>query len=289
MNIKMNLLENSMDYIINALELYKIADEYGTHRRERSELKNKVKWKLAFVSLVQAFELLLKYGLECISPILVYDDIDARNISTERTVNFSSAINRLTNFQKNPFSIKEEEFIKKCFRYRNNFIHCTVNIHTEDLKNKFAELYILYCKGYKFFEGNEFILESEKMNDIHKELHVFRDSFGIFRGEEIFKKDLEKYRQELKMFANKSYFITSAGDRVARIAFGKESNYLALEYHLKNLEYDDVYCDDCGVKKGEYHLPNCDMEICPVCKQQKLSCDCDLFLEGYDEWIEENE
>lgn len=69
MEIKMNLLENSQDYIINSLELYSVADEYGTHRIENSNKENKAKWKLAFISLVQGFEILLKYGLEMINPI----------------------------------------------------------------------------------------------------------------------------------------------------------------------------------------------------------------------------
>ena len=30
MQIQMNLIENSQDYVINALELYRVADEYGT-------------------------------------------------------------------------------------------------------------------------------------------------------------------------------------------------------------------------------------------------------------------
>ena len=64
MKIQMSLSENSRDYIVNALELYFVANEYGTHRREQSIIENKAKWKLAFVSLVQAFELLLNVVLK---------------------------------------------------------------------------------------------------------------------------------------------------------------------------------------------------------------------------------
>lgn len=67
MKIQMNLIENLQEYIINALELFHVADEYGTHVKEKAVLENKVKLKLAFVSLVQAFELLLKCGLEQIN------------------------------------------------------------------------------------------------------------------------------------------------------------------------------------------------------------------------------
>jgi hypothetical protein len=33
-------------------------------------------------------------------------------------------------------------------------------------------------------------------------------------------------------------------------------------------------CHDCGVINGEFHVPSCDVEECPRCHGQVLSCDC---------------
>lgn len=49
-----------------------------------------------------------------------------------------------------------------------------------------------------------------------------------------------------------------------RIPFGAEQEY----------DGDDA-CVDCGVQRGEFHLPKCDQEMCPRCGTQLLSCDCE--------------
>jgi len=36
----------------------------------------------------------------------------------------------------------------------------------------------------------------------------------------------------------------------------------------------DKKCHDCGCMEGERHVPGCDMERCPFCGGQLISCDC---------------
>lgn len=37
-------------------------------------------------------------------------------------------------------------------------------------------------------------------------------------------------------------------------------------------------CHDCGVEKGNYHHPGCDMEVCPKCGGQIISCGCKIMI-----------
>jgi len=62
---------------------------------------------------------------------------------------------------------------------------------------------------------------------------------------------------------------------IPRIRYGEEKDWPEL--------ISDNPCHDCAAKRGEYHVPSCDMERCPQCGGQLISCDCS-FDEDLHSW-----
>ena len=65
-------------------------------------------------------------------------------------------------------------------------------------------------------------------------------------------------------------------NRNSWITLGKERQvYTTIPYiNPATFDNENPNCHDCGVQIGAKHHPCCDMERCPRCGLQLISCDC---------------
>ena len=73
-------------------------------------------------------------------------------------------------------------------------------------------------------------------------------------------------------FCKKDMLITDGCIRVPVIIDKKP--FEQIKFGDEEDDWGQVRCGDCNCKKGEYHHANCDIERCPKCKGQLLSCGC---------------
>ena len=242
MRFELSLLENSHDYVINSFDLYRIADEDGIHDEQLTEFKNKVKWKLAFVTMVQAFELLMKEALFRIHPNLVYEDIDADKVSEKKTVSFQQAINRLSNLSNCPINDENKAFLVNCSKIRNEFVHYKVDIQSENLKSKYSMLYSIYKELHKLLIGEEIKFEVHNYRYIEQEILSFAKDGVVFRGREMTMAQLEDFKRDILENAQYKYYVSFLGEKKERIKFGDEANRVSQEYKDKHdITYYQAY------------------------------------------------
>ena len=146
MKIELNLHENSLDFLEESLEQYTIANEDGVHHSYRSDYKKKLKWKFAFINLVQATELLLKEIISEISPILLKPNID-NPTNDEKTITFAQSLHRFKAFSTISLSDEDIAHLIKCAKLRNQFTHFNVSISSEEAKKNIVHslYYIEEC------------------------------------------------------------------------------------------------------------------------------------------------
>ncbi len=65
--------------------------------------------------------------------------------------------------------------------------------------------------------------------------------------------------------AQRETTVRIGGHVMSRIRWGKEGRDWASAR---------IPCSDCAAIKGEFHVPGCDLECCPACRGQAISCGC---------------
>jgi len=244
----MNLLENAYDFVNSSLYFYRFSEDDA-----RS-------WKIAFINIVQAIELMAKEKLRRTNKFLVFENID----NPKNTISLATALDRMIKILELPLDKKDVDNIRKAIQIRNQMMHYEIDLSVFELKAKYSVLFEFATSfHYRFldFELHDHIDEALWEEEAQL-MEFFKSKFVIYNSEEVYsafpKEMLEaQFIQEYEI----------CGKFYPRIKYGEEK-YGEGESHRRER------CGDCFVKLGEFHVLGCDWEQCPKCLGQSISCGC---------------
>lgn len=162
----------------------------------------------------------------------------------------------------------------------------------DDLLTEFMLVQLGHPKGQKSPKfnilvekcGQQDVLRSKEFRQLFNKVHSLRTR-GLHRLErEIPENEISDVAQEVyEVFrwlddywrAQDKRTVMLSGKRYRRIRYGKEP-FLRNEPDDSRIEFAARPCHDCGAIRGELHLEDCDIEVCPRCGGQFFCCHCRL-------------
>jgi HEPN domain-containing protein len=248
--IKMNLRENAYDFLNESLR---------AAVRAESDL---TAWKFAVLHIVQAIELLMKARLHDAHPSLLYENVDTPG----KTVSLSQAVGRITGAARIPLMPRELRTIRKARQWRDQIVHFEFEMSAYQVTSVYSQLF-------------EFLTRFHNDHTEFGELHAKIDRDMWPKEAEL----IEFFRREVVLYNGVEVSrdwpgeVMGAQNEKTVMLHGKDFARLHRGTDWPSLS--EFPCHDCGIVDGQLHVPMCDMERCPRCFGQLISCGC-LWDEG---------
>ncbi|RWX57202.1 hypothetical protein [Photobacterium chitinilyticum] len=128
-SVKLNLLENSQSFLVEAVDKAIGAEDEVRH------------WQFAILNLVQSLELSLKLILKNIHHLFIYENID----NPKNTVSVTKTIERLSNPKIGNISFTENEKkgMKSAIKLRNQITHSEFELSVDHAQAQFFKVFSL--------------------------------------------------------------------------------------------------------------------------------------------------
>jgi hypothetical protein len=250
--LRMNLLENAYDSINESL------------RKTIEAESNPGAWKFALLTIVQAIELLLKERLYREHRLLVYENVD----KPTRTVTLGLAFERLNKLGVG-LARSEVANVKRAMDLRNDIQHYEFEMVVSEARNHYSRLFEFATAFHHHHLGGELHTQIHpSLWDREAELiEVFKREFVPYQGQSVIREWPARIRA-----AQTITRVTLADGTYERLTYGEEPSLLA-----HDPTFAKYPCHDCAVVAGQYHVPDCDLEECPRCGGQLITCDCEIL------------